>query len=212
METVDGLSIWVKELSLEVEKQTVAVMELAISLADSARRQVRRDQAVILRILKSRVMKEVEDVKRMESASQSSDNSITLFGRAPLAFIFGTIATAAIRHKDAYKTGAKLAGSVLSKEIPFGTVRIAIGKEGLPEDLSIIPVSRFARKSNETESQVETSWRREGYLLMTPEQFAGSLDRVEQAVLAGSLSLPIDIEDLNKQIVEECECSASTQQ
>ena len=47
------------------------------------------------------------------------------------ALTFGSLYTAFARHKDAYKTGVKLAGSVLSKKIPFGTVLIAVGQAGL---------------------------------------------------------------------------------
>ena len=196
MENIDDLSTRIKQLSLEVEQQTAAVSELAVSFADGAQRQVRNDQAILLRSLKTRIMWEVENIRRMELAAQSRDNNITLFGKAPAAFILGSLYTAATRHKDAYKTGVKLAGSVLSKEIPFGMVLIGIGKEGLPEDLKIIPASRFARESNKTEPEVETSWKDDGYLLMTPEQFAELLDKVEQAVLDGSLCLPMAVDEL----------------
>jgi len=201
METIAGLSIWIKQLSLEVEQQTVAVSELAVSFADGEQRQVRSDQATLLRNLKTRILWEVKTIKQMESAAQSSADNITLFGRAPVAFIFGSIFTAFARHKDAYKTGVKLAGSVLSKKIPFGTVCIAIGKEGLPEDLKIIPVSRFARESTKTEPEVEASWKHDGYLLVTPEQFAELLDKAAQAVLDGSLCLPIAVDEVIKRII-----------
>ena len=178
METIVDLSTRVKQLSLEVEQQTVAISELAVSFADGTQWQIRSDQAILLRSLKTRIMWEVENIRRMELAAQSRDNNITLFGKAPTAFILGSLYTAATRHKDAYKTGVKIASSVLSKKIPFGMVLIGIGKEGLPEDLKIIPASRFARESNKTEPEVETSWKHDGYLLMTPEQFAELVDKV----------------------------------
>ncbi|MFC1982353.1 hypothetical protein ACFLV5_00970 [Chloroflexota bacterium] len=122
MESIANFSIWIKQLSLEVAKQTVAVMELAVSFADGAQRQARSDQAVFLRIFESRVMKEVEDIRQMESAEQSRDNNITLFGKAPAAFIFNSLYTAATRHKDAFQAGVRRAGSVLSKTV-FRSVR-----------------------------------------------------------------------------------------
>jgi len=200
METIVDLSTRIKQLSLEVEQQTVAVSELAVSFADGAQRQVRSDQAILLRSLKARIMSEVEDVKRMELAAQSRDNNITLFGEAPAAFILGSLYTAATRHKDAYKTGVKLAGSVLSKKIPFGMVLIGIGKEGLPEDPKIIPVSRFARESNKTEPEVEMNWKHDGSLLMSPEEFAELLDKVEREILDGSASLPMAVDEVIKRI------------
>jgi len=136
----------------------------------------------------------------MELAAQSRANNITLFGKAPAAFIFGSLYTAATRHKDAYKTGVKLARSVLNKKIPFGMVLIGIGKEGLPEDLKIIPVSRFARESNKTEPEVEMSWKHDGSLLMSPEEFAELLDKVEREILDGSASLPMAVDEVIKRI------------
>jgi len=200
METIVDLSTRIKQLSLEVEQQTVAISELAVSFADGAQRQVRSDQAILLRSLKTRIMWEVENIRRMELAAQSRANNITLFGKAPAAFIFGSLYTAATRHKDAYKPGVKLAGSVLSKKIPFGMVLIGIGKEGLPEDLKIIPVSRFARESNKTEPEVEMSWKHDGSLLMSPEEFAELLDKVEREILDGSASLPMAVDEVIKRI------------
>jgi len=201
METIVNLSTRIKQLSLEVEQQTVAVSELAVSFADGAQRQVRNDQAILLRSLKTRIMWEVENIRRMELAAQSRDNNITLFGKAPAAFIFGSLYTAATRHKDAYKTGVKLAGSVLSKEIPFGMVLIGIGKEGLPEDIKSIPVSCFARELNKTEAEAEASLKGKGYLLMTPEVFAKVLEKVEREILDGSVSLPMAVDEVIKRIV-----------
>jgi hypothetical protein len=196
METIASFEELIQTMRSELGEQAIAVKELAISFADGEQRQVRSDQATILRNLKTRILWEVENIRQMELAAQSSDNNITLLGRAPVAFIFGSIFTATTRHKDAYKTGVKLAGSVLSKNIPFGMVLIGIGKEGLPEDLKIIPVSRFARESTKTEPEVEASWKHDGYLLVTPEQFAELLDKAAQAVLDGSLCLPIAVDEL----------------
>ena len=37
---------------------------------------------------------------------------------------------------------------------------------------------------------------------MTPEQFAGLLDRLEQKILDGSFSLPVNIDKLAEQILD----------
>ena len=88
----------------------------------------------------------------------------------------------------------------MSKKFPFGNVLISIGKEGLPEDLKIIPVSRFARESNKTESEVETSLKHDGYLLMTPEVFAKVLEKVYSDILDGSVCLPLARSEVMKQL------------
>ena len=91
------------------------------------------------------------------------------------------------------KSGLLHALAGFSKEIPYGRVLIAVGREGLPGDVSMVPVSCFARESNRTEPEVEASWKDDGYLLMAPEEFGELMDKVEQVVLDGSLSLPINI-------------------
>lgn len=201
METIAYFNIWIKQLSLEVKKQTVVVRELAVNFADGEQRQVQSDQASLLRNLKTRTLWEVENIGQMELAAQSSNNIITLLGRAPATFIFGSLYTAATRRKDAYKTGIKLAGSVLSKKIPFGKVLIGIGKEGLPQNLKIIPVSRFARELNKTEAQVEASLKGNGYLLMASEVFAKVLEKIGREILDGSVSLPMAVDEVIKRII-----------
>ena len=90
--------------------------------------------------------------------------------------------------------------STLAREKPFGTVLIAVGKRGLPKDLKIIPVSRFARESNKTEPEVEMSWKHDGSLLMSLEEFAELLDKVEREILDGSASLPMAVDEVIKRI------------
>ncbi len=179
----------------ELQQQTIALERLAIAFAGSDIQLIRHDQVARLRILKSRIMEEVQNIKRSESASQSSANTRALLSSGT-AFIFGSLFMAEMGRKDALDIGSRMAELSLTKNIPFGLVLIAIGKEGLPEDLKIIPVSRFARESTKTEPEVEVSWKHDGYLLVTPEQFAELLDKAAQAVLDGSLCLPIAVDEL----------------
>ena len=116
------------------------------------------------------------------------------------AFATAGLLAAMNNRKDALLKGVKAANSVLNKKIPFGSVFVAIGKEGLPENVEVAPISRLARESNKTEPEVEASWKHDGYLLVTPEQFAELLDKVEQVVLDGSVCLPLARSEVMKQI------------
>jgi len=93
-----------------------------------------------------------------------------------------------------------MAGSVLSKTVPFGTVLIRIGKEGIPEDVKVIPVSRLARESKRSKSDVVASLKRNGYLMMTLQVFTQALDKTKSEILSGSLYLPIKISEITKPI------------
>ena len=199
MESITDFEIQIKAIGLELEQQEVAVDKLALAFSECDTQLCRHDQVVRLRILKSRIMREVEDIKRMESAAQMRSTGNAFLG-AGAAFTFGSLFLAAKGRQDASRIGLKLAISTLGKTVPFGTVLIAMGKGGLPEDLTIIPVSRFARESNKTEPEVEVSLKHDGYLLMTPGQFAELLDKVEQAVFDGSVCLPLARSEVMKQL------------
>ena len=73
---------------------------------------------------------------------------------------------------------------------------VAIGKEGLPEDVEVAPISRLARESNKSELDVRVNLQVNGYLLMTPEAFIQILDKAERGIHGGTISLPIDIDKL----------------
>ena len=137
-----------------------------------------------------RVTKEVENINRSESAARSGAHTGALLG-AGVVFVLGSLFVAATRHNDAYKTGAKLATSVLSKEVPFGTIFIAIGEKGIPEDVKAISVSCLARESRRSEPEIKAGLKEKGYLLITPERFIELFDKVDQAVLDGSVFLPL---------------------
>ena len=147
-------------------------------------------------------MQEVESVKRMESAAQMGSTKGALLGGG-IAFTLGSLFAAVSGRKDAFNIGAMLAQSILNEAVPFGTVHIAIEKGGLPE---VVSVSRLARESSKSESEVVAIFRSNGYLSMTPETFTQVLNKVERGILDGSLSLPlpINIDKLNKQILEDC--------
>jgi len=199
METIADFEKWIGTMRSELGQHVIALEKLSVAFVESDIQLIRHDQVVRLRILKARIMSEVEKSSKWSQQHKWGLLKEPLFGGAA-AFISGSLYTAATRHKDAYKTGVKLAGSVLSKKVPFGMVLIGIGKEGLPEDIKSIPVSRFARESTKTEPEVETSWKHDGYLLVTPEQFAELLDKVESGVLDGSASLPMAVDEVIKRI------------
>jgi hypothetical protein len=195
METIADFEKWIEIMSCELGQQVIAVKKLALAFSEGNIQLVRHDQVIRLRILKSRIMREVEDIKRMESAAQSGSIKGVWF-ESGAKFVISSL-LAASSGRDPLDTGMGMVESVLSKKVPYGTILIAIHEKGLPDDLKIVPVSRFARESNKTESEVETDWKHDGSLLMTPRQFAELLDKVESGILDGSYSLPVGIDRLS---------------
>lgn len=203
METIANFNKWIGTMFFKLEQQTIAFEELVVIFTESSVQLIRHDQVSRLQILKLRIMREVEDIKRMESAAQIGFTKGALLGSG-VAFTLGSLFAAARGRKDASRIGLKLAISTLSKAVPFSMVLIAVGKRGLPDDLEVVTVSRLARESNKSESEVVTNLKNNGYLSMTPETFNKVLDKVERGILDGTFSLPINIDKLTKQIPEGC--------
>ena len=199
METIADSEKWIGTMRSELGHQVITVKKLGNAFTESYIQLIRHDQVARLSIFKSRIMEEVENIRRMESASQFGSTKGALLGGG-VVFSIGSLIAAAKGRKDAFDIGARMAVSVLSRKVPFGKVFITIGRKGFPEDVKVISVSRLARESNRSESEVKASLKDKGYLLITPEQFAELLDQVKQAVLDGSVCLPLARSEVMNQI------------
>jgi len=182
-----------------IKANVAAGDELAGALADTATYLARRDQAARLRSLKSKVLADVKFLLDTESSAESGFTEGKLFS-APLSFAIGGLAGMLLHHKNPLETGLNAAGSTLSKKLPFGTVLVAIGQGGLPDDVKAIPLSALARQSRTTESAVRVTSVSKGYLLITPEVFAATMDEIEHLVLDGALSLPLPLNEFQRRI------------
>jgi len=121
METIADFIQLIEVMRSELGQQVTAVKRLAVAFAESDIQLIRHDQVARLRILKSRILGEVENIKRIESAAQIGSTQGAMLGSAA-AFTLGSLFVAAQGRKDALKIGARMASSVLSRKVPFGTV------------------------------------------------------------------------------------------
>ena len=69
METIADFGKRIQAMRSELGEQTIAIQKLAVAIAESERQIGRRDQVTRLRILKSRILWEVENIRQMESAA-----------------------------------------------------------------------------------------------------------------------------------------------
>ena len=181
-------------------KEQAAVLEpLGDIFAQEAKRLVRYDQAVCLRWLNARVLHEVDDIQRMETAASDGFTKATLITGMTKLALGGLVATVT-RSRKAFSVGARLAESNLSRTQPFGNVMVAVGRGGLPNDVEVISLSRLARESDRLESDIEAALQTHGYLLMTPKVFSRVLTGLERRVLDGSLSLPVTGDQLSGEL------------
>ena len=178
-----------KEMSRRVAHQIVAVNELAAAFAQGSRDLLRHDQAASLRALKVRIVNEVQDIGWREAAARVGHNrAIPVRGIG--AFALGSFLSAMTGIGDQpLKAGWRRVLDGFSKEVPYGRVLIAVGREGLPGDVSIVPVSRFARESNEVVkiyTEEESAWR-SGHQKELANLIADARRRKFQAVLVWAL-------------------------
>ena len=100
MEIINDFEKRIKEIRLEIAGQNEAIDELATSFNHNTQQIVQHDQIACLQTLRARILKEVEDTKRMESAAQiGSYQGKMLCGLA--AFAFNGLFAAMNNRKDA---------------------------------------------------------------------------------------------------------------
>lgn len=190
---------WLGKNIDRIKTHMIAGEELSSAFAGSATNLARRDQAECVRNLKSRVLAEVKRLLDMESSAKSGFTEAK-FIYAPLTFAITACIEDLLHHKNPADKALKAAGETISKKLPFGTVVIAIGKGGIPEDVKVVPISALARESKATEAEVRTTIIGRGYFLITPEAFATTIDEIEKLVLDGALSLPLPAKEFIKRM------------
>ena len=89
--------------------------------------------------------------------------------------------------------GARLAQGDFERTAPCGTVLVAVGPGGVPDDVKVVALSQQARELEKTESEVVAALKASGYHTMTPESFFTALDELKEKVLTGNLVLPVAV-------------------
>ncbi len=90
METIADFIQLIKVMRSELGQETIVLEKLAVAFAEGAIKLIRHDQVTHLRILKSRIMQEVESVKRMESATEMGSTKGVFLGGG-IAFALGSL-------------------------------------------------------------------------------------------------------------------------
>ena len=193
MDTAGEFNRRLKELQCQLRRQTTAVEELGGVLDQCATNVLRRDQAFSLDNLSARIMREVEDAQITEVVASNKFNERQLT-RGVLSFAAGALFAAIAGQRDPLSRGARLIQPVLDQKAPFGTVLVAVGKQGLPDDVAVVPLSRLARESKKGEQEIRDILQESGCLLVEPEAYALFMDNLKRRVLDGSVSLPVSVE------------------
>ena len=184
MEIFSNLKQLLAGISGEVQQLTEAYREMNSHIAKEAEYINRLDRIAEINALKARLIIEVDRIQNEEASSEHAFNTGKVFGGI-LNFAAGSITSAALKQKDPLSFGFKLLTKEFGKEAGFGTVMMAVKKDGSSEDIETIAVSRLAREAETTESDIMSSLESEGYSLMTLEELWEHLDQLKEDIEAG---------------------------
>ncbi len=195
---MESMMDWGKQLEAMQERVTrrgVAIRELGTVLEDHAESQRRREQVAVIQRLRERIVRDVEEVRRSELIAESGQHAC----RAAVGFgslLAGSLLSATRGKEGPRLAGVRVARQLFSESTSFGSVAVAVGKEGVPDDVAVVAVSRLARESFRSEAEARAKLQADGCEVMTPEVFVKNLARLEGRLLDGSASLPAHISDL----------------
>ena len=167
METEDKYARRLKELQNQLRRQKAAVEEIGLLLDRSTRRLFQRDQAAFLEEFKLEIMQDVEIFQSVESEAASEFNKRAIHGRIPSTMV--DLYNVFSGRRNSSEIGLTELLDEIYKKPPFHTVLIAIGPEGIPEDVKVMSISRNARNSHISEKSVQENLRSYGILLLKPE-------------------------------------------
>jgi len=192
MESVTVCRQRLEALRCRVRTQVKALGVLKTAFAKEAEHLRRHDQAQRLRDLRSQIMREVKHVQRMESEAAYAFEMGT-FITGLMKFSVGALgAAAAGRPESPLLVGARLAKDDFERREPYGTVLVAVGPGGIPDEVNVVPVSRWARESGRPEAEIEAALKAQGCVLMQPQTFYRVMEGLEDKVVAGVLrTLPV---------------------
>ncbi len=78
----------------------------------------------------------------------------------------------------------------------LGMIVVGVGAGGLPDDVTIVPVSRLARAQNREETEIIRELQQQGGLLFYPDTFRRMIGILIDYGRAGKLRLPISLKQL----------------
>lgn len=141
-------------LQHHAKAQADALKILQNALAQEAAHLHRLGQARSLDALRARVTDDVEEIEQLEAKASYNFTSAKLISGLG-KFTIGSL-RAALRgtQQHPFFVGAKLAADDFAQTRPFHIVMVAIGANGVPDEVYVIPVSQWARDLGKSESEI----------------------------------------------------------
>ncbi|MDP2718922.1 MAG: hypothetical protein Q8P44_03705 [Dehalococcoidia bacterium] len=184
-----------KHLQDKARNLTATGLALNNLFAEEAKRLEQWDEASRLETLCFSLKQEMEREKNGEDAERYGhsqyDLMVSLGGLA-----IGGLIKATSKNKQLSAYGDYLLKNPGNKKRPFGLVLIRIGPKGLPDDMGVVSISRWARESKRDESEVIGEIREGGCLLLDEDTFSRLINKLADDIREGRRRLPISLKEL----------------
>ena len=165
-----------------VDEILKVLLELAGALAEAQRWLSCRDQVKQLTGAVENVLEQAQPVLaqahlkyRIESEFALRQRSVDLAVNTVTLILWGRLPSRSER---------------TSKTTRLEKVVIAVGSEGVPENLSVVNVSELAEREGKTDGEIERAFADEGHVLIMIEEFKTLASWLKEEVLCGRAVLP----------------------
>ena len=175
-----------KELSERATILTsISISLTAVSEAETDR-LARIDEASRLKESLQKIRNQLEELKRSERAVENAHTKVQITeSLVGIGFTAVKVLAAGNRSKRIKSVGFPLNSN--SKAPTFGKLVVLLGPSGLPQDVKAVSISKLARDSNKTESEIIAELRNEGCLLLNEEGFNSVIERLISGIQDGSI-------------------------
>jgi len=181
----------IERLRRQVAVDTSTVENIDCILAGESERLAHGDNARTLRDLKLRVIEEADRLGRMELAASNAFYEAKLWGGL-IGFTFGGIKAAASgTGENPLAAALRQAAGAMNETRPHETLAVLVGPQGLPDDVTVVSVSEFARDLGHSEASILAGLRAQSYVVYGPAEFLDLLDDFGARALQGEILLPL---------------------
>jgi hypothetical protein len=190
-------SVDAKDLQRWAARLRSTALSLISLFGEEAKRLDRIDEASRLETMRSYIDQQLQQFRRNEASKQYGRDRVDIMSTLG-GLAFTTVLKQVSKGSRLSAFVGRALESASSEERPFGNVLVCIGPGGLPDDVKVAPISRLARESNRTETEVINDIQELGFLLLDEQAFHLLIEMLLDDVLGGQRRLPISLQELSK--------------